>query len=355
LADIAKLDEFGGGADGIVSEEEFEAMADSVYAYLQPRLLFFDGETVHPIRIIGHDLMDIDVGTFALVRFDLPTLGSPPEEIGAEYRLLFDSVEPTHRGLLVIESNSRSGIKDNESQVSVIFGPGHERHEFSLEDVPWTQVFTNFVRHGVWHIWIGFDHILFLVALLLPSVLYRRERHWLPVETFREAFIYVLKVVTIFTVAHTITLSLAAMKVIEIPAQWVEAIIAISIAIVALNNLYPFLRGKTWLIVFVFGLFHGFGFANVLAPLGVNPQSTVSALLGFNVGVEIGQIAIVLVVFPILFFLRDWSLYRTRVLQLASLALIAISMFWFVERTVNVPFLSADMLSALGFVQPLVS
>lgn len=350
LTDLAKVGSFDADADGVVSETEFNAAAARVYAYLQPRLRFYHQGSTHGVQITGHDFLHLDTATFALVRFEVPSLGVPPEKIEAEYRFLFDREDPTHRGLLVIESNTRSGIKDNESQVSAIFGPGDERKQFNLEGVQWQDVFLDFVAHGAWHIWIGFDHILFLIALLLPSVLFLRSGNWEPVGTFREAFFYVLKVVTLFTVAHTITLSLAALKIVEMPSQWVESIIAISIAVVALNNLYPFLRGKSWLIVFFFGLFHGLGFANVLAPLGVSPQSTTSALLGFNLGVELGQIAIVLLVFPLLYLAREQAAYRTVFLKLSSFALIGISLFWFVERTVDVPFVSADMFSMVSTI-----
>lgn len=341
--DLAKLPNIDANQDGIVDEAEFQASATTIYSTLQRALVFRNEGVTHPIKIVSHDLLNIeDLTTFAQLQFEVPSLTAPPQEINAEYRFLFDGIDPQHRGLLVIENNPRAGISDNESEISVIFGPGNEQHRFNLDGVPWTQVFVNFVKHGVWHIWIGFDHILFLVALLLPSVLLLGKQGWEPVQTFREAFIYVLKVVTLFTVAHTITLSLAALKIVSLPSQWVEAIIAASIAVVALNNLYPFLRGRTWSVVFLFGLFHGLGFANVLEPLGVSPHSTVSALIGFNIGVEIGQIAIVLAIFPMLFLLRERPLYRGGFLKFASFALIAISMFWLLERTVDIPFLTAD-------------
>ena len=118
--------------------------------------------------------------------------------------------------------------------------------------------------------------------------------------------------------------------------------IALSIAAVAVNNIRPFLGTHSWLLVFVFGLFHGLGFANVLAPLGGGGGNRVSALLGFNVGVELGQLVIILAVFPLLYLLRNWVGYRRVMMQAGSAALIAVSSFWFVERTVDIPFLSAD-------------
>ncbi len=124
--------------------------------------------------------------------------------------------------------------------------------------------------------------MLFLCALLLPSVMVLSAGRWIPVETFRESLIYVVKVVTLFTVAHTITLSLASLGFITLPERVVEGIIALSIAVVALNILHPFLHGKVWIIVFFFGLFHGLGFANVLAPLGLSGARSKCGAAGFQ-------------------------------------------------------------------------
>ena len=303
--------------------------------------LFVDGTPHHPV-FTEYDFVHLDWASFVRIDFELPEITSPPESITAEYSVLFNDAQPKHRGLILIESNPRAGIEANESQFSGIFGPGKERQTLSLHSIPWQNVFGNFVKHGVWHIWIGFDHVLFLIALLLPSVMVLRADGWVPTETFPESLIYVVKVVTIFTLAHTVTLSLAALDIIRLPVQLVEAVIALSIAAVAVNNIRPFLRSSSWLLVFVFGLFHGLGFANVLAPLGGGGGNRVAALLGFNVGVEIGQLAIILAVFPVLYLIRNWAGYRRVVLQTASAALVAVSCFWFIERTVDVPFLSSD-------------
>ena len=166
------------------------------------------------------------------------------------------------------------------------------------------QAFADYVREGVWHIWIGYDHILFLLSLLLPAVLVRRDNGWHAVRNFRPACNSVLKIVTVFTLAHSITLWLAVMGYVTLPSRLVEATIALSIVITALNNLYPVLPFPGWAIAFVFGLVHGFGFANVLLDLGLSNATLAVALLGFNVGVELGQIAIVLVFLPLAFMLR---------------------------------------------------
>ena len=320
--------------DGAVSIEEVELHADTIYAYLTPRLsLESEDGSHHPIEITGHTFFESEPGMFTQIWFDVPTLGPPPERLIMTYRFLFDGADPSHRGFALIESNTRVGIQENESQISVIFGPGEEQQLVYLDGAPWPMVLWEFVGHGVWHILIGYDHILFILTLLLPAVLILRHDGWVPGASFRQSFVFVVKVISIFTIAHSITLSLSTLGILTLPVRLVEAIIAISIAVVALNNIIPFMREKSWIVVFVFGMFHGFGFANVLDPLGINQQSMIAALAGFNIGVELGQILIILVVFPVLFMLREWSLYRPLILRFGSAGLILVAAFWFVERT----------------------
>ena len=341
LADVHKFTPLYKDSVRKPTEADFNEKFPEIVDYLQRHLNFFvDGDRHIPI-FTDYDFFHTDWASFARINFLLPGITPPPDSITAEYSVLFNEFAPRHRGVMLIESNSRSGIEANESQFSAIFGPGRERHTISLDEIPWKNVFGEFVKYGVWHIWIGFDHVLFLIALLLPSVMIFGAVGWEPTQTFRESLVYVIKIVTLFTLAHTVTLSLAALEIVRLPVQLVEAVIALSIAAVAVNNIRPFLRSSSWLLVFIFGLFHGLGFANVLAPLGGGGGNRIAALLGFNVGVELGQLVIILAVFPLLYWIRDWAGYRRVVLQTASVALIAISCFWFVERTVDIPFLSA--------------
>ena len=197
--------------------------------------------------------------------------------------------------------------------------------------------FAAYVQQGVWHIWSGTDHILFLMALLLPAVLVRVDGRWLPVTTFRAALIAVVKTVTAFTVAHSITLTLAALGYIHAPSRLVESAIAASVLIAALNNVVPLFKShsvldRAWLMAFVFGLVHGLGFANVLFELGLPRQTLLLALVGFNVGVELGQLAIVAVFLPTAFALRGTTLYARAVMQAGSAVVMLLAAVWFVER-----------------------
>src|SRR5262249_51800960 len=147
-----------------------------------------------------------------------------------------------------------------------------------------------FIYEGIWHIWLGFDHVLFLLALLLPAVLVRVDGHWHAAGTFSSVCWNVVSIVTAFTVAHSITLSLAALDVVRLPSHLVESTIAASVVLAGLGNLYPRMIGRRWLVAFGFGLIHGFGFAAVLTDLGLPQHSLLLSLISFNVGVEIGQL-----------------------------------------------------------------
>ena len=324
--------------DGAITKDEFEALAGDIYAYLEPRLVFYEGERSHPVEIRGHQFFDgAGFDVFAQAQFDVPSLERLPELLDADYRFLFDGLDRNHRGLLIIESNSRAGIAENESQYSVVFQADETRQTFNVDGVSGWVIFSRFVGEGVYHIVpIGYDHILFLLSLLLASVMVVQGGRWTPAPSFREPFWFVVKVVSLFTIAHTITLSLAALGIIRLPVVLAEAVIALSIAVAAVNNLYPFIQNRTWSIVFILGLFHGFGFANVLDPLGAQGRSLIPALAGFNIGVEIGQLIVVFAAFPVLYLIRRLSVYKPLVLQAGSVALIAVAGFWFVERTFDV-------------------
>jgi hypothetical protein len=197
------------------------------------------------------------------------------------------------------------------------------------------QVFRRYVIDGVWHIWIGIDHILFLLSLLVlaPLVASRqRVTHWKPVPALRTAALEVLAVVTAFTLAHSITLVASVMGWLNPPAHLIEPVIALSVVLAALNNLLGFWAFTRWRLAFAFGLIHGFGFANVLLDLGLPARDLAVALGGFNVGVELGQLAIVLVFLPLAWALRRTVFYRVVVVAGGSLAIAGVGTWWLVER-----------------------
>jgi hypothetical protein len=250
----------------------------------------------------------------------------------------FFEFDDMHRNLVVIEHNWRTGTFHNERQVSLVLSPREPTQSIDLSSSTIWRGFLALIRLGIWHIWIGLDHILFLVALILPSVLQRDGRRWQPAARFRTSLIKIVTIVTFFTIAHTITLSLAALGVVHLPSALIETAIAVSIAAAAFHNLWPVARINEAAIAFGFGLFHGFGFATVLGELGLGRDHLVLSLLGFNLGVEIGQLAIISAIFPMLFLVRRVRLYQFA-MRACSVGLIAIGLLWAAERSmgINVP------------------
>lgn len=227
---------------------------------------------------------------------------------------------------------------DGATQTAVL-SPQRAQQRFAAEGVSRLRAFGQYLVEGIWHIWIGFDHILFLLALLLPAVLAWRAHRWQPVATLREAFWDVFRIVTAFTLAHSITLTLATLGVVTLPSRWVESAIAASVLLAALNNVWPLFQGRRWTVAFGFGLIHGFGFASVLADLGLPREALALALVGFNVGVEGGQLAIVAVFLPLAFALRRSVFYRRAVMLGGSLLIAALAGVWLAERALNLKLL----------------
>ena len=263
-------------------------------------------------------------GTYAVLSLNAQcaSLDAP---LKAAYSMLFD-VDPSHRGLVQWVA---PGV---DTAQALVFGTESAEQVLALQPGGVWQTLKQYIKDGVWHIWIGYDHILFLLALLLPAVLLRKNGQWEPAPTLRGAFIEVVKVVTAFTVAHSITLSLASLQIITLPSRLVESVIAASVVLAALNNLRGTIEGRRWVMAFVFGLVHGFGFASVLADLGLPQNALILALVGFNVGVEIGQLTIVAVFLPLAFWLRGTRLYRVGVLIGGSLLVALLASWWLAQR-----------------------
>lgn len=246
--------------------------------------------------------------------------------LSVRYQLFFDQ-DALHRGLL------KARIQD--TAMSAVLSPDRPDAQLDPSKAGFLWTLATYLIEGIWHILIGADHILFLLSLLLPCVFLRQTEslgHWQPIQSLRPAVVNVLAVVTAFTVAHSITLGLTVLEIIQPPEDIVEPIIAASVVIAALGNLTKRLIHLRWQIAFGFGLIHGFGFASVLAELGLPREQLIAALLGFNLGVEVGQLAIVAVFFPIAWKLRATALYRWGFVVAGSLAIAAIAAYWFVDR-----------------------
>jgi HupE/UreJ protein len=312
--------------DGLITWDELRAHSGAVCAYAISHLHIRGGSVPGTIHITDLLVDNHSDGAYAVLRFVVNGLGQPSSLI-VNYQAFFD-IDPKHRGLLRLNHQGSSRL--------AVFAPENPTQRFELlNDGPKRTPALTFVSEGVWHIWRGYDHILFLVALLLPGVLRRNHGAWEPVVAVRPAVMNVLKIVTAFTVAHSITLSLAALGVVHLPARLIESAIAGSVVLAALNNLTPFFAERGWMVAFGFGLLHGFGFANALHDLGLHAGQLAITLFGFNIGVEVGQLAIVALFLPIALSLRRLLFYSNVVLGLGSVSIIAISATWLAERALD--------------------
>ena len=223
---------------------------------------------------------------------------------------------------------------DKSARQVVLIGAGENAPQALLDDAhstltlsaPAPSVWSTMQRYlvtGIEHIFLGYDHIAFLVAIVLWA------RRLMPV----------IKVVTAFTIAHSITLSLAALRIVVIPSAIVEPAIAASIIVVAVENFFSRNVDGRWRVTFAFGLIHGFGFAGALQEMGLPANAVVPALAAFNIGVEIGQVAIVSIVVPVLILLdRLFAADRTKPVRAAALVYVlsavitVLGSYWLVTR-----------------------
>ena len=267
-----------------------------------------------PLAVDDHAGTPHAVVTFAVL---CPTTGS----YAIEYRLLFDR-DRTHRALFTHATANGAGQ-------SAVLSVDHQRWQ---ESASGSARFVEFVRQGIWHIWLGYDHLAFLLLLLLPAVLRPVAGQWEPVRGHRQVALKVMRVVTAFTAAHSITLGLAASGLLTPPAAPIEAAIAVTVILAGLANLHPRLASHGAAIAFGFGLIHGFGFANALAELGLVRGEVVLPLIGFNVGVELGQLALVVAGLPLLIWAGRRAIYRTRLMPGLSAAVALLATVWLCQR-----------------------
>lgn len=309
--------------DGAITWGELRSKRELVQAYALSHLKINGGRC--RIKSTQYLVDNHTDGAYSVLLFDVDC-PNPLSSLEIDYGLFFD-FDPQHRGLLHISYQKGSQ--------TAIFSPEHNQQRFELLETSPGTAFWQYLREGIWHIWTGYDHILFLLSLLLPAVFYRQAKRWHPEQQFRPVLITVIKIVTAFTIAHSITLSLATLGMISLPSRWVESAIAVSVILAALNNLYPIVISNLWLAAFGFGLIHGLGFANVLNDLGLPQHMLIVTLLVFNLGVEIGQLAIVGGFLPFAFWSRKTAWYRIMCFGFGSVLIAVVAVIWFLERSLN--------------------
>ena len=318
LRDLDAALDLDADADGQITWAEVVAARSRIEAYVADRLALAAETGPCPREPAAPALVDLSDGTYWAQPFTAACPGGArPHELTISYRLLFD-LDAQHQGLVHIDDAGATQtliIRDG-TPVTTTLGAGTS--------------FAAFVKAGVLHIWGGIDHILFLLCLVLPAVYQRRTQRWVAADSLRDVAFEVLEVVTAFTLAHSITLVISAIGLVQLPSRFVETAIALSVVAAAANNLLRVFDAR-WAVAFSLGLLHGFGFSAVLIDLGLPSHELIGALLGFNVGVELGQAAIVLVMLPLLYTIRRTALFQV-LLWGGSGAVAVVALMWAYQR-----------------------
>jgi hypothetical protein len=266
--------------DRPVTRDEVRAGRDHFFDYVRARIHVAAGGAECPPEPAGLDFLDKADGFFAVarLRFQCPRA---VEQASVRYDLFFD-VDPRHQGIARLafgDEEGREQVFRNDARTLAI------RRELGVRDHV-----RDYLRLGIEHIFTGYDHVAFLFGLLVIA----------GAQGLRRGARQVLGVVTAFTLAHSVTLIGSALGWFALSPRLVEPAIALSIVYVGIENLAQPAPRHRWLLTFGFGLVHGFGFASVLKEIGLPSKGLLLSLVSFNVGVEIGQLAVVAAVLPLL-------------------------------------------------------
>ncbi|MAN24183.1 MAG: hypothetical protein CME10_07950 [Gemmatimonadetes bacterium] len=301
--------------DSTLFFEEMSAGLPEVADFVSREVEILVNDKPVPLQLGKTDINPDDKGnTFAIVYLGGKLDAIP---VTAELKInFFDEFGSEHKsiGKVLMPGHSLEQVVFSNDTRSFRFGEGNEKTLFQQSML--------FTWLGIEHIFIGYDHIMFLLALIIVGGRLRD----------------MVKIVSAFTVAHSITLCLAALEIVSLPGKWIEAAIALSIAYVAVENLFLKQLTHRWLLTFGFGLIHGFGFANVLRELGLPAKGLAVSLFSFNVGVELGQVAIVGIVFPVIVWLSH-QVYQRRVVDGLSLFILLFGLGWLIERIFDLEYM----------------
>ncbi len=317
LQKIAALDADG---DHRISRAELQRGLPAIHAFLRRHIAVdLNDESAdfgEPVDVVwppdaGDAIVETDYHTASgLIHFDFRRpIDEPLEKIVLAFRF----IAPLSERHTILGSFEHRGEKHEVTFTR--FEPDYD-YVTGYEPPLWKRL-AQFFRLGVRHIFLGYDHLCFLLALVLAS-------------RFRE----LVKIVTSFTVAHSVTLILAALEVVRLPVRLVESGIAATIVYVAVQNLRGAPTERRWLLTFFFGLIHGFGFANVLGEMNLPTTGLVRCLLSFNLGVEAGQLAFVAAAIPCVAWLRK-SKHQRSLVTVLCIALAGFGTAWFVDRALN--------------------
>lgn len=296
--------------------QDVSTYKESIAAYLLNKVRLSKGE--HDCVLEPQDVSSRSAETDRYIVLAMSArCAQGSSELNVASQFMFD-IDPEHRTMVY--------VGEGDSAQTTVLSFSARSAAITLQPASVAQRFVGIVYEGIVHIFIGYDHILFLLALLLPVF-------FLPmVEGNARRLLRVFAYCSVFTLAHSLTLALASLSILTPPPAVIEAAIALSIAIVAANNLLRWWQDG-YVLIFALGLIHGFGFANVLQDLGLGAGEQLLTLAAFNLGVEAGQIMIVGCMFPVLLLLRGSQQFQQVVLRTASICCASVGVYWFIERS----------------------
>lgn len=311
--------------DGEIRWGEVRAMQAAIRGYAGSRLsLAADGQACVLRVEPGLQIADRRDGRYAVLqlRAECPRR---PGQLLLTYQALFD-LDASHRGLLRLRYGS-----DGQDSQSGSFAPDRRQLRFGAEPGMLGPL-GQYLVEGIEHVLGGWDHLLFLLALFLPAALRWSGGRWQPVSGLKPVLLHSATLVTAFTLAHALTLCLVALEAFRLPSRWVESAVAASVLFAGLNNLWPMVQRRLHWLAAGFGLIHGAAIAGALLELGLPLQGRVSALLGFNLGVELAQLSLVLLLVPLGYALREQPGYRRWLLRPGSWLVTAAGLVWLIDR-----------------------
>jgi HupE / UreJ protein len=259
-----------------------------------------------------------------------PPAGAPADRLTFNYDVIFHHLI-THTAVVMLASDWRNGVMDEEPVLLGTMRDTDAAMAIDRSGGSWLRGFAAMVHLGSRHIAEGTDHLLFLLALILPAPLFAVGGRWGGYAGGKTALRRIVKVVTAFTLGHSITLVLGALGWARLPGPVVESAIALSILVSAAHALVPIFKGREVYIAGGFGLVHGLAFAATLTGFGLDPLTLVSSVLGFNLGIEALQLVVILAAMPWLVLLARSRIYGPFRIAGAALTGIAAAA-WFVDR-----------------------
>jgi hypothetical protein len=306
--------------DGVVTWSEIQAAQPAIANAVLAQIAIDRGGAACELRVRDFALALRLEQNFLSIAIEARCPRSGVLHVGGS---LFMSADASQRVLL--------GAVHGDTSFQGVITPGSAGWSEPAEVSAWRS-FVRFAGEGVWHVWIGYDHIAFVLLLLLPAVLRPVAGRWQGQTGLAQVARDIATIITAFTIAHSITLALAVTGTVKLPGKPIEVAIAASIAAAALLNLFPRYARFRLALAFGFGFVHGFGFANALAEIDAAGVKLLPLLAGFNIGVEIAQLSIVAVVLPLIYAARGARWYSGGIMPLGSCALGAAGLVWLLQR-----------------------